>query len=63
MARELGLYLMAIMSFSSLTIAIASAERLPQDFLSGILATLLLLVLQPALLWIVAHGTDAGWRI
>lgn len=62
MARELGLYLIAILAFSTLVVAVGSSDSLPQDFLVGPLVATVLLVLQPALLWIVARGTDAGWR-
>ncbi len=63
MARELGLYLIAIFAFSSLTVAVASADTLPQDFLVGPLTAAVLLFVQPLLLWAVARGTEPGWRI
>lgn len=65
MAREIGLYLIAIVAFSSLSVAIASSD-LPQDFLVSPLVALLLLSSHPVLLWIVARTAGAagsGWRI
>lgn len=59
MARDLGLYLFALLAFTSLATSVASADHLIHNIPGGPLVALLLLVMQPLLLWAVAGATEA----
>lgn len=59
MVRELGLYLMALLVFASLAVSVASADHLTHNIPGGPLVALMLLVMQPLLLWAVAGATEA----